>query len=275
MGRHAVVVIGPAGSGKTTFCDVMRKHAEIAHQRIVHVVNMDPAVSVLPYPVSFDIRDLITVNATQQSEGLGPNGALVMCMETAILEDVWFTDNFGQYDDDYILFDFPGQVELFAQIPIVPKFIEKLQRSGYLVAMVFLLDSQTAVSDNHKYVSACLIALGAMVAVEVPFLSFLTKTDLLPAAVREDMTDYLECNFHFPPPQQKSKDNSLKFRALTESLCTLIRDFNLVSFVPLSIADEDSVLYAFDAMDEVVQYSEFAEPKEPKDDEEPVDKDQE
>ena len=42
MGRCAVMVIGPAGSGKSTFCDLMRSHCE-ALKRRVHVINLDPA----------------------------------------------------------------------------------------------------------------------------------------------------------------------------------------------------------------------------------------
>ena len=42
MGRCACLVIGPAGSGKSTFCDLMRTHCENLHRR-VHVVNLDPA----------------------------------------------------------------------------------------------------------------------------------------------------------------------------------------------------------------------------------------
>lgn len=59
MGRHAQLVMGPAGSGKSTYVDAIRQHCENAH-RTVHCVNLDPAAEVFKYPVSIDIRDLIT-----------------------------------------------------------------------------------------------------------------------------------------------------------------------------------------------------------------------
>ena len=261
MGRHAVVVIGPAGSGKTTFCDVLSRHASIAKHRTLHCVNMDPAVVNVPYRVSFDVRDIATVADTQTADNLGPNGALVRCMENALLDDAWISDNFGQYDDDYILFDFPGQVELFAQIPVVPQFVEKLQRGGYFVAVVFLLDAQSVIADSHKYVSACLLALSAMVAVDVPFVSLLTKTDLLEEHVRETLSDYLQCSFDLLP--QKSISHNEKYQDLTRKLCGLISDFNLVNFVPFSIAEEDTVGYVLETLDLVLQYGDDAEPKSP------------
>ena len=43
--RCAQLVIGPAGSGKSTYCELMRTHLE-AMQRRVHVINLDPAADL-------------------------------------------------------------------------------------------------------------------------------------------------------------------------------------------------------------------------------------
>jgi len=263
MGRYAVVVIGPAGSGKTSFCEVLSKYAETAKRRTVHCVNMDPATLDPPYPVAFDIRDIITANDTQTADNLGPNGALVRCMEYVLKDDSWVSETFGQYEDDYILFDFPGQVELFSQIPIVPTFVEKLQRESYFVAVVFLLDAGSVIADSHKYVSACLVALGAMVAVDVPFVSLLTKTDLLEETVRENLSDYLQCSFELLPSTTSAQRRSEKYQELTRKLCSLISDYNLVNFVPWSVTEEDTVSYVLEQLDLVLQFGEDAEPRTP------------
>ena len=42
MGKHAQLVIGPAGSGKSTFCHLIQEHCD-ATKRTVHIVNLDPA----------------------------------------------------------------------------------------------------------------------------------------------------------------------------------------------------------------------------------------
>jgi hypothetical protein len=61
MGKHAQLVIGPAGSGKSTYCDAIRKHCEDI-KRTVHVINLDPAAEEFAYPVSIDIKELISVH---------------------------------------------------------------------------------------------------------------------------------------------------------------------------------------------------------------------
>ena len=76
MGRCACLVIGPAGSGKSTFCDLMRTHCETLHRR-VHVVNLDPAAEHFKYPVAADIRDLVPLDEVMGEMKLGPNGGLV------------------------------------------------------------------------------------------------------------------------------------------------------------------------------------------------------
>ena len=45
----------------------------------------DPAAEQFNYPVSIDVRDLITLDDVAEELGLGPNGGLLYCME--FLED--------------------------------------------------------------------------------------------------------------------------------------------------------------------------------------------
>ena len=52
-----------------------------------------------------------------------------------------------------------------------------------------------------------------------------------------------------------------RFRALNHALCRLIGDFNVVSFVPLDITDEESILATLGQVDFVMQYGEGEEPK--------------
>ena len=67
MGRCGVLVIGPAGSGKSTFCDTLRNHAE-THKRQMHVVNLDPAAEQFKYPVSADIKDLVSLEEVMRRQ---------------------------------------------------------------------------------------------------------------------------------------------------------------------------------------------------------------
>ncbi|XP_016095675.1 GPN-loop GTPase 3 [Sinocyclocheilus grahami] len=52
MPRYAQLVMGPAGSGKSTYCSTMLEHCQ-ALNRSVQVVNLDPAAEHFDYPVMF------------------------------------------------------------------------------------------------------------------------------------------------------------------------------------------------------------------------------
>ena len=278
MGRYAILVVGPAGSGKTTFCACLQEHAltVASPKRTVHVVNLDPAVLNVPYNASYDVRDLLTVEDTQRSEGLGPNGALVALMEGLLEEEDWLQHNFsGQYDDDFLIFDLPGQIELLSQIPIVPQLAHRLSRLGsYHVVVCFLLDAQSVVIDRNKYVSGCLCALSAMVALDTPFLTFLSKTDLLQGQEKDNLERFLNCDFidssvNFALDSDgRAQSKMVKSESLRNALCSLIEDFNLVNFIPWSVHDEEGIMNTFSTLDYVLQYGEDEDLPNPPEDKE-------
>lgn len=82
MVRYAQLVMGPAGSGKSTYCNLLHKHCEVIGRQ-VKVVNLDPAAEYFEYPLTADIRDLIQLDDVMDDETLhfGPNGGLLFCME--------------------------------------------------------------------------------------------------------------------------------------------------------------------------------------------------
>ena len=88
MVRCATLVIGPAGAGKSTYCNLMRTHCE-AQRRRVHVVNLDPAAEHFRYPVAADIRDLVPLEDVMSELRLGPNGGLIYAMEYLVDNIDW------------------------------------------------------------------------------------------------------------------------------------------------------------------------------------------
>lgn len=61
--------------------------------------------------MSLDIRELIQVDDVMEDPSLrfGPNGGLVFCMEYFANNFDWLEESLGHVDDDYILFDCPGE----------------------------------------------------------------------------------------------------------------------------------------------------------------------
>jgi len=58
--------------------------------------------------------------------------------------------------DDYVLFDCPGQIELYAHLDIMTKVIGHLQTGGFSLCSVYILDS-TFLTDDSKFISGIMV----------------------------------------------------------------------------------------------------------------------
>jgi hypothetical protein len=76
----AQLVIGPPGSGKSTYCDGMQQFMD-AIERKCSVVNLDPANDHTSYQPAVDVRDLVTIDEIMEQEKLGPNGGVLFALE--------------------------------------------------------------------------------------------------------------------------------------------------------------------------------------------------
>ncbi|CAA2985827.1 GPN-loop GTPase 3 isoform X2 [Olea europaea var. sylvestris] len=255
---YAQLVIGPAGSGKSTYCSGLYQHCETLC-RTIHIVNLDPAAENFDYPVAMDIRELISLDDVMEELGLGPNGGLIYCMEH--LEenlDDWLTEELDNYlDDDYIVFDCPGQIELFSHVPVLKNFVEHLKRKNFNVCVVYLLDSQF-MTDVTKFISGCMASLSAMFQLELPHVNILSKMDLV--TNRRDVEKYLN-----PEPQtllaELNQHMAPQFEKLNKSLIELVDQFSMVSFLPLDLRKNSSIQYILSQIDNCIQYGEDADIK--------------
>ncbi|KAG8464774.1 hypothetical protein KFE25_010142 [Diacronema lutheri] len=264
MGRCGQVIMGPAGSGKSTYCARLAEHMQ-AIQRSVHIVNLDPAADQFNYDVSIDVRQLVSLEDAMEEMELGPNGGLIFCMEYLIDNVDWLADELEQLGNEaYVLFDCPGQIELFSHVPLMRTLVNELQRLDFAVAGVYLLDAQFMV-DPSKYMSGVLTCLSCMTALELPHINVLTKLDLL--ASKGDVDRYLD-----PPIEELiaelSADPGFDARraALTHAIGTVISDYGMVNFMGLDPTDENSVDLILMAIDHAIQYHDDVEPREPRDD---------
>jgi hypothetical protein len=218
---------------------------------------------------------------------LGPNGALVYCMEYLLENMDWLQENLEEFDDDeYLIIDCPGQIELYTHIPVMNKIIDQLRLWGYgdKMVSVFIVDA-TFVTDVSKFISGSLLALSAMIAMQLPHVNVLSKCDLVEEASMErvlemesalqlwnvlgdgerkfssaarfgsndltvvEQTDIVE----------KTSERERKWNRLTETICSLLDDFSMVGFVPLNINDEDNISHVLATVDHAIQYGEDLE----------------
>lgn len=123
------LVIGSPGSGKTTYCDGLYQFLT-ALGRPIDIVNLDPANGrTLPYPCAINISDLISVKDVMKELGLGPNGAMIYCMEYLEENFDWLEERLEDLGDQaYVAFDLPGQVELSTNHGSLRRIVERLQK---------------------------------------------------------------------------------------------------------------------------------------------------
>lgn len=131
----------------------MQDHILLSNRK-ADVINLDPGAEHFEYTPLIDIRELITIEDSMQDETLnfGPNGGLVYCMEYFFENLDWLQEKIGEQEDEYILFDCPGQIELFTHIPVMTKFVQKLQSWDFFVCSVFIMDVQFML-DGPKFLS--------------------------------------------------------------------------------------------------------------------------
>jgi GTPase SAR1 family protein len=259
------MVMGPAGTGKSTYCRVIQEWA-VANKRHVHVVNLDPAAESFGYDVAFDVRQLISLDDVMEELELGPNGGLVYCMEYLLENLGWLKDELGSYgEEDYIIFDCPGQVELYSHMPVMRRILLCLQEWGLTVAGVFLLDA-TFMADAAKFISGSLLSLSAMVQLEIPHLNVLSKCDL---ADQTDVERFLEVDASSMVALQRHSplgcDGIPRLQRLTGAISEVVDEYAMVGFIPLDISDSDSVSLVMAHLDNMIQWDETQEPKQPPD----------
>lgn len=257
--KYAQLVIGPAGSGKSTYCSFMARHADAIGRRI-YVANLDPAAESFDYEPIVDVRNLVTVQEAMEDDDLrlGPNGGLLFCMDYLASNDEWLQENFADFDDEYFLFDCPGQIELYTHQNSLKKFVHRLEAFGFRVCCVFLLDSLFA-SDTAKFYSAVLLALCAQVALEMPCITFLSKMDLLEPEARDKLLASLDPESNLLDELENT--SRPKWAALNKALATVVEDYSLVQLNPLNLEDEESISDALLLADMTLQYGEDEEVK--------------
>ncbi|KCV68494.1 hypothetical protein, variant [Fonticula alba] len=260
------------------------QHCE-ASRRTVHAMNLDPAAEYLAYTPSIDIRDLITLEEVMDDLRYGPNGGLVYCLEYLLDNFEWMENELDDYQDDYLIIDCPGQIELYTHFPVMKDFVGHLQRLGYQVVVVYLMDAQFT-DDAAKFISGSLAALSAMIQLELPHINVLSKIDIYlqrhttpdgtqPRRLGRRLDRFLNFDINrlltdknrrgdMDRPIARSNVQQGNFASLNSAVARLLEEYNMVSFLPLDITDEDSIELVLSHADHAIQYGEDLEPREPK-----------
>jgi GTPase SAR1 family protein len=246
--KFGVLLLGAPGTGKTTFSKSMHSFFDETVDRKHCMVNLDPANENLVFedgengPANtIDVRDLITLEDAMEEFKLGPNGAMLYCIEFLLKNFQWLSDKMNTIlltkKCSYFVIDMPGQVELYTNHQALKQIISRLQNEvGLRLVVVHMVDI-SYVYDRYRFLSALTLSLTALINLEVPFLNFITKVDLLGQMGRPDMNlmfyhgttyglKYLFFGEYTEAEQKIVKKNfNYRYSRLTKSLCELLENY--------------------------------------------------
>uniref|UniRef100_A0A0X3PJE8 GPN-loop GTPase n=1 Tax=Schistocephalus solidus TaxID=70667 RepID=A0A0X3PJE8_SCHSO len=173
-----IVVLGMAGSGKTTFVKMLTQHlASIGPPP--YTINLDPAVYHIPYHANIDIRDTVKFKEVMKQYGFGPNGAILTSLNffTAHFDKVinLIGKNAGKFR--HVVIDTPGQIEVFTW-SASGVIITELLSSTYPTIIVYVMDTPRSHSPV-TFMSNMLYACSVLYRMKLPFICVLNKTDII------------------------------------------------------------------------------------------------
>jgi len=163
-------------------------------------------------------------------------------------------------DGDYLIFDCPGQIELYTHLNIMRQFVEHLESWSFRICGIFTIDSHF-VTDGTKFIAGAMTALSSMINLQIPYISVLTKLDLLRKKDRKRLEAYIE-----PDPEvllSSIPDNpwNKNFLDLTATLGRVLEEYSLVKFVPLNLKKSSHMENLILTADMIMGVSEDAEVK--------------
>lgn len=240
------VIVGPPGSGKTTYCWSMQKFTTFLGRKSI-IINIDPANYDTIYHPSINITDLVSLEAVMENFDLGPNGGMIYCIDYLYKNLDWLEKRLKPFINQnyYILFDCPGQTELFTlhhSLKNVISSISKMMDSK--LSIVNLIDSQLC-TDASQFMSALIFSLSMMMNLELPHINVFSKMDLLQKG------NDLVCEFDyftevkdlgFVIDAMTDNDIYANFKALAHQICEVVEEYGLIRFVPLTLHDGSSLM---------------------------------
>ena len=171
-----VIILGMAGSGKTTFVQRLTSHL---HSRgsPPYVVNLDPACREVPYPANIDIRDTVNYKQVMKQYQLGPNGGIVTSLNLFATKFDQVLKLVGGKQNEFIILDTPGQIEVFTWSASGNIITEALAAQMPTV-VVYVMDTVRSASPV-TFMSNMLYACSILYKFKLPFIVAMNKIDVV------------------------------------------------------------------------------------------------
>ncbi|XP_009787624.1 GPN-loop GTPase QQT2-like [Nicotiana tabacum] len=172
-----IIVVGMAGSGKTTFLHRLVCHTMASNMR-GYVLNLDPAVLTLPFGANIDIRDTVRYKEVMKQFNLGPNGGILTSLNlfATKFDEVISVIEKRADQLDYVLVDTPGQIEIFTW-SASGAIITEAFASTFPTVVTYVVDTPRSESPA-TFMSNMLYACSILYKTRLPLVLAFNKTDV-------------------------------------------------------------------------------------------------
>ena len=223
------------------------------------IVNLDPANEHTSYTAALDVREIIRLEDIMKDDELGPNGGILYAMEELEHNLDWLEEGLKTLGEDYVIFDCPGQVELFTHHSSLRNIFFRIQKMGYRMVVLNLTDSYCLTLPS-LYISNLLLSLRAMLQMDLPHLNVLTKIDKIASYGElpfnlDFYTEVQDLSYLIPHLEAENSAFSTKFAGLNSAVIELVESFGLVGYETLAVEDKRSMMHLLQMIDRAGGYA--------------------
>lgn len=244
---YSIYIVGTAGSGKSTLTGALARWMQDAKLSVA-TINLDPGVLSLPYNPDVDIQDFISLQGVMEKYRLGPNSGLIAAIDLISAHIDAIQEEIKELGTDFLLFDSPGQIELFAFRDTGPIIVSSLGSENRM--LMYLVDA-TLARAPAGFVSTLLLSASVMVRFNLPQINTLSRADLLKEEELERMMTWLDDINQLMHDIQGSQ-NELQRELTCELYSTLQRLFAGSDVVPVSALNMENLDLLFSQISNVL-----------------------
>ncbi len=266
----AIVCVGMAGSGKTTFMQRINAHLHTKHQKSPstagppYVLNLDPAVRSVPFDSNIDIRDSINYKEVMKQYNLGPNGGILTSLNLfstkvdqvlSILEKRCLPQQQSEGSNTllppYILVDTPGQIEVFVWSASGNILLSSMA-SSFPTVLAYIIDTPRTTENTSTFMSNMLYAISILYKTKLPMILVFNKTDVKSESEAvEWMRDFESFQAALREDEERETEGSGYMGSLLNSMSLVLEEFyNALSVVGVSSMTGNGVDKFFEAVEE-------------------------
>ena len=197
-----------------------------------YVLNLDPAVHSCPNEANIDIRDTLSHRGVMSQYGLGPNGAIVTALNlyATRFHEVVALLERRRDEAGVVLVDTPGQIECFTW-SASGQIIADALASTMPCCVLFVVDGPRCENSPRTFMSNMLQACSILYKMNLPIVLAFNKSDACDISFARLWMDDFEAFLS----AMDTRERDCNAADLSRSLCLVLDEFyNGLAGVPVS-----------------------------------------